>query len=161
MTNNQKRDIATSLTTLIFLVVGITGVLMFFHLFDKYTKELHEILGLGFVAVVVFHVIFNFKSMKQYFSKKVFMVSAGIIVAITLGFILNSSSEAPNPKRVAIDTLLNGNLKQVLVLFNQDTDLLETKLHSAGIKLEGDSIKQLAQNNKTSPFKIIEILSKK
>ena len=134
---------------------------MFFHLFDKYTKELHEVLGLAFVAVVVFHIIFNFKSMKQYFSKKIFFASAAFIVAVSLGFIVNSSTKGENPKRVAIDTLLNGNLEQVLVLFHKDTDLLKTKLHSKGIKLEGNTIKQLAKNNQTSPFTIIEVLSKK
>lgn len=153
MTNNQKRDIATSLTTFVFLVVGITGILMYLHLFDKYTKDLHEILGLAFVAVVIFHIIFNFKSMKQYFSKKIFFLSALIVLAISSVFIINSaSSKEINPKRVAIETLLNGNLEQVLVLFNKDTDLL---------KIEGNSLKELSKNNQTSPFEIIEILSKK
>ena len=72
MTKSQKRDIATSLTSLIFIVIGGTGVLMYFHLFDSYTKELHEIIGLFFVAVVFLHVFFNWNSMRTYFSKKVF-----------------------------------------------------------------------------------------
>ena len=56
MTKNKKRDIATSITTLVFLVIGTTGVLMYFHIFDKYTKEMHEIFGLVFVAAVFLHV---------------------------------------------------------------------------------------------------------
>ena len=60
-----NKDLATSLTALLFVVIGITGVIMFFHFFDKYVEDMHAILGLVFVAVVFLHVFFNFKSIKN------------------------------------------------------------------------------------------------
>ncbi len=65
------RDVATSASTVLFLVIGISGLMMFFHFFDNYVKELHEILGVGFVLAVLLHIIANFSSMKKYFSKKI------------------------------------------------------------------------------------------
>lgn len=59
MNKFMKRDIATSLTAFLFLVIGTTGVLMYFHLLDNYTKKMHENLGLVFVLVILFHVFFN------------------------------------------------------------------------------------------------------
>ena len=160
MTKNQKRDIATSLTTLIFLVIGITGIFMFFHLFDKYTKELHEILGLAFVVVVIFHVVFNFKSMKQYFSKKVFLLSSIIVAIISLMFIFNAP-EGKSSKDIMFNAVFDSNIEKTFVLFEDNIDLAKIKLVDAGLKIEGlSTIKQIAKENKTSPFKILGILSK-
>ena len=88
----MKKDIATSLTSLVFLVVGITGVMMYFHLFTSSVKDLHEILGLLFVVAALFHVLVNFKQMKQYFSKKIFLSLAVVVTIISSGFIINSSA---------------------------------------------------------------------
>ena len=158
-TQNIKKDIATSLTTFIFLVIGITGIMMFFHIFDKYTKDLHEILGLAFIAVVIFHVIFNFKQMKQYFSKKVFLGSAVLVSLISLGFILNTP-EGDSTKKIIVGSIFNSHIDKTFVLFTDDISLAKQKLEKAGIKVgEATTIKKIAKANKTSPFKIIKVLS--
>ena len=70
MENKEFKDhiksLATPLTSIIFLVVAISGVLMYFHLLDKYTKDVHEIFGLVFVVVSLIHIFFNWKSMKNH-----------------------------------------------------------------------------------------------
>ena len=160
MTRNQKKEIATSFTTLIFLVVGTTGVMMYFHLFDNYTKELHEILGLGFVAAVVFHVFFNFKSMKQYFTKKIFFAVSIATLMITLGFILNTP-KGEHPKKIVFDKIINGDIKHSFVLLSEDVDLATIKLKEKGILVKDlRTIKDISRINKISPFIIIEIITK-
>lgn len=159
MTKNQKRDIATSFTTLIFLVVSTTGVLMYFHLFDKYTKELHEILGLGFVAAVVFHVFFNFKSMKQYFTKKIFFAVSVATLMITFGFILNTP-KGENPKRIVFDKIINSDIEKSFSLLSGDIDLAKIRLEEKGIILnDSRTIKEISRINKTNPFEIIAIIT--
>jgi len=159
MTKNQKRDIATSLTTLIFLVVGTTGVMMYFHLFDKYTKELHEILGLGFVAAVVFHVAFNFKSMKQYFTKKIFYALSIVTIIVTLGFVLNTQ-EGEHPDKIVFDKIINGNINHSFHLLSGDIDLAKMKLEEKGIIINSSlSIKEISKANDKNPFEIIEIIT--
>ncbi|BAK72180.1 MAG: DUF4405 domain-containing protein [Arcobacter sp.] len=154
-----KRDIATSFTTFLFLVMGITGVLMYFHILDNYTKEMHEILGLVFVLVIFFHVFFNWKAMKSYFSKKVFL-SAGIIISIVaLTFILNAKT-GENPKAILINKTLEAPIETSFLIFSKNIENAKEKLEKAGIKLEkANSLKELASINKTSPFEIINILS--
>jgi len=159
MTKNQKRDIATSLTTLIFLVVGTTGVMMYFHLFDKYTKELHEILGLGFVAAVVFHVAFNFKSMKQYFTKKIFYALSIVTIIVTLGFVLNTP-EGEHPKKIIFQKIINGDINTTFLLLTGDIDLAKIKLEEKGIIINSSqSIKEISKANDKNPFEIIEIIT--
>ena len=47
-----KREIVTPYLALVFFVVALSGILMFFHLFDGYTNVVHELLGLTFVLFV-------------------------------------------------------------------------------------------------------------
>jgi Na+/melibiose symporter-like transporter len=159
MTKNQKRDIATSLTTLVFLVVGTTGVMMYFHLFDKYTKDMHEILGLVFVGAVLLHVLFNFNSMKQYFKKKIFFLISAITLMTAVLFIVNAP-EDKNPKRLILTTVINTTIDKSFPLFAGDMDLATIKLTEAGIKIDGaKSIREISMINNKSPFEIIRILN--
>lgn len=160
MKKSFKREIATSFTTFLFLVIGITGVMMFFHILDNYTKDIHEILGLVFVLIVIFHVIYNWNSMKNYFSKKVFSISASIVAVVSLIFILNAPT-GENPKKIVFNSLMNAPIEKSFALFDEDFENLKSKLLKEGIEIkEEKSLKELAKANNTSPFKIISIVAK-
>ncbi len=152
------KDMATSLTTLVFVVVGISGIMMFFHFFDNYVKEMHEILGLVFVGVVVFHVFFNWKSMKKYFSKKVFLVSAVIILGIGLSFVTNAPSGS-NPKGEILKAVLSAPIEDSVRILGLDMDIVELKLKNANIIYEDEvTLSQIAKANNISPFKVVSII---
>lgn len=155
-----SKSTATSLTAFTFLVMAITGIMMYFHLFDAYTKDLHEILGLAFVAIVILHVYFNWKSMKSYFTKKIFLVSFLLVSAVSLGFILTSET-GENPKKTLIVSMLNAPLENSLAILSDDKDEAIMKLENAGLKTNGaKSIKDLAKMNNVSPFKVVSTLNK-
>lgn len=161
MTKLEQKNLATSLTTMVFLVIGTTGVLMFFHLFDKYTKELHEILGLAFVIIVFFHVFYNWTSMKSYFRKKLFVLSFALVFIISISFIINTK-EGENPKTKIINLVLNAPIEKSVGILGTDIEQIKGKLKSEGIVFENqESIMEIAKNNKTSPFKIIDIVTTK
>jgi len=161
MTKSQKRDIATSATTLIFLVVSTTGILMYFHLFKNYTKDLHEILGLVFVVAVFFHVLFNFNSMKQYCSKKSFLGISIIVLLVSLVFIFNAP-DGKGSKGVIVNKVFNANIEKSFLVFNDDINLAKEKLKKAGIQIENSkTIEEVANNNNTNSFKIVEIITQK
>ena len=158
MNKASKRDLATSLTTFTFLVMGVSGIMMFFHFFDDYVKELHEILGLFFVAVVLFHVFYNFKSMKNYFTKKIFAFSALAISIVSLVFILNTP-DGENPKRAIIMSMLDANIESSVSILKKDIVDVKNRLELKGITIkENDTIKSVAQNNKMSPFELVGII---
>ncbi len=161
MTKLEQKNLATSLTTMVFLVIGTTGVLMFFHLFDKYTKELHEILGLAFVIIVFFHVFYNWTSMKSYVRKKLFLLSFALVFIISISFIINTK-EGENPKTKIINLVLNAPIEKSVGILGTDIEQIKGKLKSEGIVFENqESIMEIAKNNKTSPFKIIDIVTTK
>lgn len=155
------KGIATSLTSAVFLVIGITGVMMYFHILDSYTKNMHEILGLFFVFVVLFHIFFNWKSMKNYFTKKVFLSSILLIFIVVVGFISTSSSKGMNPKKIIIESVLKSQITDAVNILGSDINSVKLKFKKANIIFDNkSSIIKLAKKNKISPFKIVGIIIK-
>ncbi|WP_345972863.1 DUF4405 domain-containing protein [Sulfurimonas diazotrophicus] len=153
------KESATSLTALVFFVVGVSGVLLYFHLFDVQVKALHETLGLLFVAAALLHVYFNWKGMKRYFPKKVFMGFTAVLTAVSIAFIASSES-GPNPKVTLIDRALNAPLSVSLPLLETDREAAETLLGDRGITLGGaDSLAAIARANSVSPFELVMMIT--
>lgn len=160
MKTGTKRDIATSFTTLLFLVIGISGIMMYFHINNGLVKNLHEILGLIFISAVLFHVIFNWASMKKYFSKKIFITATIIVTVVSSLFIYESSNNKENPKMLLIQKVLNAPLQVSLKLLDGNYENAIQKLKKENIIIpENTTISKIADKNKVSPFKIVSIIT--
>lgn len=161
MKNLLTREIATSFTTILFIIISLSGILMFFHLFDAPLKELHEILGIGFVLAALFHVMFNFSSMKRYFTKKVFIFAGILGILVSSAFIVQSvKQQGENPKTLLIQKALDAPLDVSFALLNISTKEAFAKLERSHIILKNEAtISQIAQANKTSPFQIVSLLN--
>ena len=117
--NNMNKTLATSLTTALFLVIGISGVMIYFGLFKGNVKDLHEILGLGFIVAVIFHLFYNWKQMKKYFNRNTFLSSVLITALITGGFIINSLYKEPSPKGVVLQSMMKTPIENALKVLNK------------------------------------------
>lgn len=154
----HARVLATSLTALLFLIIGGSGVLMFFHLFESYVKELHEILGLFFVAAVLFHLFYNWGGMRRYFPKKIFVVTALAVLTATSAFLL-SAEGGENPKVVIIEAVLGAPLGEVSRLLGVDSQEATQRLAEEGFILSGQgTIIDIAKSNERSPFEVIQLI---
>jgi len=163
MTKLKQRDIATSLTAGVFLIIAISGLMLFFHINEGTVKNLHEYLGIIFVVAALLHVTYNWKSMKGYFSKKIFIYTSVILLAVSSGFICNAilTNSSINPKKELIVSMLNAPFENALAILDVDLDEGKRKLQEAGIKINGEkSLQDLAKANKTSPFRVVSILLK-
>lgn len=158
----ETREVATSFTTLTFLVIAISGVMMFFHFNDMLVKELHEILGLVFVAAAFLHVFVNWKSMKSYFSKKIFISALVITTAVSGLFIFQSADKGDNPKKIMMEKIMTAPLIDSLKVLNGNYENAIKKLASKNIQiLDNKTLKDLAKANNTNPFKIVGIVTSK
>lgn len=161
MNKKKLKEIATSLTTLIFLVIAISGVMLYFHLFSSSVKQLHEILGLGFVIAATLHVYVNWNSMKSYFSKSTFLISTLLIVVISSVFIVANSVDKVHPKTLIIQSVLNASIEESLKILNIDYMKAQEILSKQNIDIENyQSINELANKNGIKPLEIIIILKK-
>jgi Na+/melibiose symporter-like transporter len=161
MTGPSKKDIATSLTAFLFFVVGVSGLFMFFHIFDEYTQTVHEMLGLAFVLASFFHIYVNWKPMKRYFSKKIFLISGILVFFISLS-LLFFGKDHKDTQDVIIDLLLNSPIPHSFVVLNEDYEKTKTKLEKAGIVVDGSTtIEEISKNNGISSRKIVAAIMRR
>ncbi len=87
---------ATAATIATFLVTGVTGVLMFYHVGGYYLRTAHDWVGMAFVVAAVFHVCRNWngcmKLLKQPRTQVVLLLVAGVTALCILGDSLSPQS---------------------------------------------------------------------
>jgi hypothetical protein len=147
------------------VVVGLSGVLMFWHLEPRGLKDVHELLGLVFVVVCVLHVINNIRPLKSQFARSrsltLMSVSALVIVALwgTMWFVDSRSTKSVSGKAI-IAKLQNAPLSASAPIFGLSSDEAVSKLRFNAIdaRLSSQSIKQIAKSNNKTANDIITIL---
>lgn len=153
-----KRNIITPYLTFLFLIVAISGILMLFHLFDDYTKVVHELLGAVFVIFSIFHVIINWKSLKSHFKSKTFITSGIVVLFLSVGFIIAGKLNT-NHEQIMIERVVDAPISHSFSILNLDYNNVEKKLLENNILIgESKSIREISINNKKSPKDIIELI---
>ena len=159
MKKKDYKTLATTFTAISFLIVGITGIFMFFHLFGDLIKNLHNILGLFFTLAAIFHVIYNWKKMKSYFGNKSFKIISLVAIIISIFFI--SSNEEMDPKEEILKSFLNASLEKSVLLLDKDLTTLSKKLRENKMVFsKNDSILQIAKNNDYDTRELIVMILK-
>jgi len=154
------RNLVTPYITWTFIVIGISGILMFFHLLQGYTEVVHEFLGLLFVIFAVFHVIINWKGLIKHFKKRMFIISF-IVTLLFSGLFIYAGRGHGNHKRVIIQKLAKAPIGQTFEILEIDHSEAAAILNNNSITL-GDSktIEEIGLNNQKSPNDIIELILK-
>lgn len=141
------RDWATPLTIGSFVLIAVTGVLMFFHLDTGLNKVAHEWLGWALLAAVAVHGAANFPAFKRHFSHR---AGIGIVAAFVL--LLGASFISPPgqaggkpPHLLATQALLDAPLPLVAQVAGKEVEGLVSQLQSAGFTIRADqSLRQAA-----------------
>ncbi len=124
---------ATPLVIGSFLVMAVTGVLMFFHLEIGLMKTVHEWAGLAMVAGGVAHVVLNWRAFTLYFKRPVAstIVALGAIV-LGLSAVLSGGEGGGNPMVAVMGGLGQSRIEQLAVLRGQDPQELSARLQQMG-----------------------------
>jgi len=134
------RPLVTTLTTLLFVIIGITGVLIFFHLGGTSAKVLHEWIGLVFVLAALFHLMQNWRSLKSHLKKPAVygpLVAVSIASAV-LGFTTASSGEKPGHVMM-LGTVFSSPLAEVAPLLDVSPRELIRRLQNRGYSVNDAS----------------------
>jgi hypothetical protein len=162
MKNKYLRESATSWTALAFFIVALSGVMMFFHFYDHYVEHLHEWLGLFFIAAVFLHVFYNFKSMKSYFTKKLFLASAVVLLGVSLIFIAGETEKKESPKKAMLQALLKAPIESSSKILGVSMEQSSARLIERGLIFqESQSAEEIAKANGISPYQVISTIVKK
>lgn len=155
-----KRNVVTPYLTFLFLVVGLSGILMLFHILDDYTKVVHELLGIVFVLFSILHVILNWKSLKTHFKKRVFIASGIVVLIVSVAFVVLAKMEVDH-EGIMIEKLVEAPISESFSILKLDYNQVEKTLKEYNVVIgESKSIMEIGTNNNKSPKDIIELIIK-
>jgi len=153
---------ATAATIGLFAIVGLSGVLIFFHIGDGLLMGAHEWLGLVFVAASVLHVVRNWNGFAKTVKAKSGKTALALTAIATTAFILASTQGSGNPMKEFVMASAQAPLPQVAQVLNVPLDNLITDLKAQGFLVIDPtrSPTQIAKISERAVPEVFEVLLK-
>jgi len=152
------RNYITPFISLIFLLVGISGLLMLFHLFDGYTEVVHEILGVFFIICTIFHIIINWKALKIHFKKGVFIPALVGVLTISVMLVISERMALP-VDLIIFNKMVKAPINDAFKTLDVNYDKAAEKLKKNGILIEkATTIEDIWLNNNSNPEEVIDLI---
>lgn len=144
-----------------YLVTGISGVMLFFHLGESLIKEAHEWIGLIFVVGAVLHIKSHWVPFKKHFTRPVAQTVIASVLIVGAAFVTISGNEGGgSPVRAVMHSMEKASLSLVAQLQQRDEAELVQLLEKAGFEVTDpeESLQTLAAVNNTTSREIIPLL---
>ena len=135
------RKYATPLSFVTFLAAGVTGVMMFLGVGSHQLGDLHEWLGLAFVAAMILHLVRNWRGVLAMLSapraKAIFtgLGTAAVVLIAVFGFGGQGGGHG-GPHRV-ISRLASAPIEKLAPALGLTSDQAITRLKSGGVAVAG------------------------
>ncbi|MEI8032046.1 MAG: DUF4405 domain-containing protein [Chlorobiaceae bacterium] len=151
---------ATPLATGTFIILAVTGILMFFKVEAGFIGPVHEWLSWGLTAGVILHIAANWKSFAAYFSRKPALAIIGTGLLITAISIFAPAEKEANPRMNVLRAVESSSLETVALVAGQNSTALIEKLTSKGISVEKPAmtIKEIAKTNSKEGKEVLAII---
>lgn len=140
MNLNAQRHWTTPLVIGSFLLMAVTGILMFFHLDGPLNKSAHEWLGWLMVAGVVLHVLTNSFAFQRYFKQTTGrLVVGGFALVLALSFLRLGGADGGKPPFFApVTALAHAPLTAVAPVAGITVGQLRERLATLGVQSQSD-----------------------
>ncbi|HPY40679.1 MAG TPA: DUF4405 domain-containing protein [Thiolinea sp.] len=156
---NKLRPWATPLTIGTFLLMAVTGLLMYFHVQIGLVKTAHEWLSIFMVGAVSLHLVVNWRVFKRYFSQKVALAIIGLfaVLTVTAMALPQQGGERGGADRQAANLLLNLPLTKLAEISNKSADNIQTNLTQQGFTITDPNatLRQIAEASKRNPMEAL------
>lgn len=155
--DTMLKKYSTPLTAATAIVVCVTGVMMFFHLYKGEVQAMHEWLGMGFVVAAVLHLLRHRRPLVLMLKQSRTHILLVLTLLISLAFLYPSSEQQPNPMRSTISAVLRAPIKDLAPVVGVTTEELTARLSDAGVQTSSpdDSLQSLAKTGQTDPMKLL------
>lgn len=156
------RKYATQATTALSIVIGVTGVMMFFHLAKPQVEGMHEWLGLGFVVVAALHAFRHRRVVVGMLSQTRMRVLFAATALAAIGFLVLTPPKQGNPARLAVQLVTQAPLADLSPLLHVPAEELAARLHAAGVAqvATDQSLDAIAKAQGADPMKLMAALLK-
>ncbi len=144
-----------------FLVSAVTGILIFFHMEAGLIKPVHEWLSWALVAGGLLHTAVNWKSFKNWFSRKpaIAIISAGALIAIA-AVTVPAKGGHENPFMKISGVMAASSVETVAPVAHLTPDQAIDKLEKRGLRVDnpGQSLKEIATANGKKEIVVLKAL---
>lgn len=137
------RTWATPITASLGVIMGITGMLMFFHLAPHILKELHEWFGVLTIAAVGLHIAKNWAATKGYFRKGRALPISAVSTLMIAGLFVGAGSLMEEEggegggrgagQRAAVERMEQATLAELAPLADTSAADLVARVEAAGL----------------------------
>lgn len=149
---------STPLTAATAIVVCVTGVMMFFHLYKGEVQAMHEWLGMGFVVAAVLHLLRHRRPLGMMMKQSRTHILLVLTLVVSLAFLYPASGEQKtNPMRATITAVMRAPIKDLAPVVGITSTEISARFADAGIAQVAatDSIESLAKAKQTDPMKLL------
>lgn len=133
MPSLSLRPWATPLVAASFLLMAVTGTLMFFHAATGLSKEIHEWAGWVLLAGAGAHVAINWRPLTIHLRRPLAQgILAAGVVAVAISLVPSSEGGAPDIQKM-VNSLSTASLSQLAAIGGQTEETVTTRLNQAGL----------------------------
>lgn len=160
---SSLRQYATPLTIGSFVMMSVTGGLMFFHWDTGLNKVAHEWLGWAMVAAVALHVVLNWRAFTLYFKRPLAMGLMGVfVVALGLSFVIPAPQKGGGrPEFGVAQMVVNAPVSTLAPMLGTDVDGVIAKLAAQDVQATPDqSLAELAGGETVKASALLVALQK-
>lgn len=154
---NRFRTWAGALTIGSFIVMSVTGILMFFHLNIGMIKLAHELMSWLFVIGAVAHVVVNWKAFFGYFRTPLGAAIIGIVVLLgAVSFLPMGGPHGRPPFMEIMAAMEQASLELVAQVLKRDPQTLIQQLQAQGIQVRQptQTLAEIAAQNQKRTMEI-------
>ena len=160
------KEWATPLTIGSFVVTGLMGILIFFHLDIGLIKPAHEWLSWFMVLGAGFHILANWKAFTRHFSKCIGASIIGLFIVLTVLSFIPAGRGGGRERRggppfmKAAQSLIDSPLTTVANVAKREPAAVLSALKAQGITVtsEQQTIKAIAEENKKNDVQVLEMI---
>ncbi len=159
-TSNIKK-IATPITIGAFVLMSVTGILMFFHANIALNKLAHEWLGWAFVAGGLAHLFSHYRSFFKYLQNPKAIALIAVFIVILIGSFFQLTKEAPNPTKSVMKAVNNTPIAALFPLTQKSGEEILANLAAKGFEVRDpqfETIENLSNGNREKSKEIINII---
>jgi len=151
---------ATPLATGTFIILAVTGILMFFKVDTGFIGPVHEWLSWALTAGVLLHIAANWKSFTGYFARKPALAIIGTGILVTFIAVFAPIEKESNPRMNIIRAVGSSSLTTVAQVAGQNSETIISKLGSKGITIDKPSmtIREIAAKNSREEKDVLGII---
>lgn len=151
---------ATQLTAALSLIVGVSGIMMFFHIYKGQVEALHEWLGMAFVAAFALHAVRHRRPFVAMLSQRRTYALLLLTLVTATAFVLQAPDEKGNPGRRAAQALMQAPVVDTAKVLGLSVDEARQRLVVAGVAnpVAEQSLASLARDEHREPFPLLMAL---